>query len=114
MEDNAITIAPATEIQKPASEEIVVAQRTGAVVQVRSRMLTIKGKRFTVDPYQLIRIIKRVTQSIGEYRDAENPYAAYVVDGLRKARGDMVSDLENNFHIHWQIDQHTGNSVFFM
>lgn len=92
-----------------------VARRTGqALVQVRPKAITIGGQKVPVDPYQLMRIIKRLTQNIGEYKESETPHAKYIVTALRKCRGDAVSDLEHHFHIHWQIDEETGQSVFYM
>lgn len=86
----------------------------GMTVLVRPKSVMISGKKHEIDPYQLMRMIKRVTQTIGEYNKVDGPYAAYIVTALRKARGDMVSDLEHHFRIHWQIDQNTGQSVFYM
>ena len=85
----------------------------GAVVQVRAKEIMVAGKKVTLDPYQLIRMIKQVTQTIGEYKGQNNPYALYVVKGMRKIRCDMVSDLEHNFRINWQVGD-DGTSVFYM
>jgi hypothetical protein len=87
---------------------------SNALVQVRPRMLVIAGDKVQVTPQSLIRCIKRVTQNIGEYKDQDDVYAKVVIGALRKARGDLVSLLENEFHIHWQIDKRTGESHFFM
>ncbi len=59
-------------------------------------------------------MIKQVTQTIGEYKDRDNPYSGYVIGALRKARSDMVTDLESHFNIHWEIDEHSGKSIFYM
>lgn len=92
-----------------------VAPRIGqALVRVTSREIAIGKEKVKVDPYQLMRIIKRLTQNIGEYKESETPHAKYIVTALRKCRGDAVSDLEHYFHIHWQIDEETGQSVFSM
>lgn len=93
---------------------IAPVKQNGAVVRVRSRQLKIAGQVYTVDPQQLMRMIRQVTQTIGEYKDQDNPYAEYVVRGMRKTRSDMVSDLEHHFKIHWQIDEADGRSVFYM
>jgi hypothetical protein len=93
---------------------IALSGSRGAVVQVRSKSLKISGEVYEVDPRTLIRMIKQVTQTIGEYKDKNNPYAAYVVSALRKARSDMVSDLEHHFRINWEIDEATGKSIFYM
>lgn len=112
----------ATELAtKEQDDEIVIykgnpiaSRPQGSVVQVRPKSLKIGGKVYNVDPHQLIRMIKQVTQTIGEYKDKDNPYAGYVVGALRKARADMVSDLEHHFNIHWQIDEASGRSIFYM
>jgi len=84
----------------------------GTIVQVRSKEVAIAGTKRMVDPYQLIRCIKRVTQTIGEYKICDDVYSAVIVGALRKARGDLVNILENEFRIHWQIDEGTGKSTF--
>lgn len=83
------------------------------IVQVRSKEIVIAGEKHKVDPYQLIRMIKRVTQNIGEYKLTEDVYSAVIVGALRKARGDLVGILEKDFNIHWQIGD-DGTSVFYM
>lgn len=102
-----------TEVKEDNSV-IIFQGKKQSVVQVRPKTLTVAGKKYNIDPHQLIRMIKQVTQTIGEYKDQENPYSAYVVGAMRKARSDMVSDLEHHFGIHWQIDEVTGKSVFYM
>jgi hypothetical protein len=102
---------------RQSSNDIVIhnGPRTGgAIVQVRSKMMTVAGKKVNVDPYQLIRLIKRVTQNIGEYKQHEDVYGAVIIGALRKARGDLVNILEDEFHIHWQISPDTGESTFYM
>lgn len=98
------------------SKSTAIAPRGGGapLVQVRSKAVMIAGERVQVDPYQIIRCIKRVTQNIGEYKGMEDIYAKIVIGALRKARGDLVNILENEFKIHWQIDKTTGESVFYM
>lgn len=92
-----------------------LAQRSaGSVIQVRPREVMIAGEKVKVNPYELIRCIKRVTQNIGEYKEMDGIYSKVVIGALRKARGDLVSILENEFHVHWQIDKTTGESIFFM
>lgn len=86
----------------------------GEMVQVRAKPIKIAGKTYNIDPRQLIRMIKQVTQTIGEYKDKDNPYANYVIGALRKARSDMVSDLEQHFGINWEIDEASGRSIFYM
>jgi len=93
---------------------ITLSPARGAVVQVREKSVKIDGKVYKIDPQHLIRMIKQVTQTIGEYKNKDNPYSAYVVGALRKARSDMVSDLEHHFKIQWEIDEGSGRSVFYM
>lgn len=126
-----MSIIPWTSKKKEATTEVAVKEDTkdiaiyrgnplatksqsGALVQVRSKELMIAGKKRKVDPHQLIRIIKRVTQNIGEYKGYEDVYSAVIIGALRKARGDLVNILEDEFHIHWQISNETGESVFYM
>ena len=103
-----------THIQR--NNDIVIHQggRGGAIVQVRSKEVMIAGVKRRVDPYQLIRCIRRVTQNIGEYKMMEDIYSAIIIGALRKGRGDLVSILENEFSIHWQIEENTGASSFYM
>lgn len=84
------------------------------MVHVRSKPLKVGGKIYNVDAKQLIRMIRQVTQTIGEYKERDNIYAGYVIGALRKCRSDMVSDLETHFGIHWEIDESCGQSIFYM
>lgn len=86
----------------------------GQPVRVYPKVVKVAGKAFNLDPSQLIRMIRNVTQTIGEYKQMDNPYSAYIVNSLRKARADMVSDLETHFHINWRIDETTGKCLFWM
>lgn len=95
------------------SNGISISSKRNAIVQVRAKAIKIGDKVYNIDPQQLIRMIKQVTQTIGEYKNRDNPYAGYVIGALRKARSDMVSDLEHHFNIHWEIDEE-GKCVFFM
>jgi hypothetical protein len=110
-------------VKTEESNEIVIYQGQGtglansrrtSAIQVRAKPIKIAGKVYNIDPHQLIRMIKNVTQSIGEYKSKDNPYADYVVGALRKARSDMVNDLEHHFRIHWEVDESTGRSQFYM
>jgi hypothetical protein len=106
---------PSTDLApKQSNNDILIGRPSGAgaMVQVRSKQVVIGGKRIDIDPYQLIRLIKRVTQNIGEYKDLDDAYSTIVCGALRKARGDLVNILECEFHIHWQVEN--GKSIFFM
>lgn len=85
-----------------------------AMIRVKKKEITIGKDKYKVDAYDLMRMIRQVTQTIGEYKEAEHTYSAYVIHGLRKVRNDMASDLETHFSIHFQIDPQTGKSIFFL
>jgi hypothetical protein len=87
---------------------------SNSLVQFRSKAIMIAGQEVKIDPYQLIRAIKRVTQQIGEYKDNDDIFSLVSANAFRKARGDLVNKLEVHFHIHWHIDKETGESVFYM
>lgn len=86
----------------------------GIDIVVRSKTVAIDGANYELNPHMLIRMIKQVTQTIGEYKRQQNAYSAFIVASLRKARSDMVSVLENKFKINWKLDRNTNESVFFM
>lgn len=70
-------------------------------------------KKHDIDVDALIRMIKQVTQSIGEYKDQDNDYGnRYIIPALRVARSNMVTDLESKFGIHWKIDD-DGKCYFY-
>lgn len=115
VEDEEVEEEMTTEIVVRKGTTIQKAPTTGlAQVQSRSKEIMIAGEKKKTNPQQLIRCIKRITQQIGEYKGTNDIYATVVVTALRKARGDFVSVLENEFHINWQIDPNTGVSVFYM
>jgi hypothetical protein len=99
-------------VVKPREESIIVKRETFPIKLDNKKVITISGKEHKVDPRQLIRMIKNITQTIGEYKSQDNPYSAYVTSALRKARNDIASDLENSFSIHFSIDENTGKSQF--
>lgn len=107
-----------SKIEQPVvdNSDIVISNGNhgGAVITVRPKQISVNGKTFNIDPYQLIRMIKNITQTIGEYKSQESPYAAYVVNSLRKTRASMCDDLTHHFRIHWEIDEKTGKSKFWM
>jgi hypothetical protein len=82
------------------------------LVRSPKKEIMINKEKHQVDAYQLIRMIRNVTQQIGEYKNVEHTYAAYVIPSLRKARNDMASDLVKHFGIHWSLED--GNSVFWI
>ncbi len=83
----------------------------GALIRPNAKPVKIGGKEFQIDAEQLMRMIKRVTQSVGEFKLHENAYSQYVIPALRKARGEMVSDLEHYFGVHFRVDE-DGKSEF--
>lgn len=100
---------------KPSLPTSTVVENRGPMVQLQPgvELVKIDGTDFEVDAAQLIRMVRQVTQTIGEYKRVENAYGSYVIPALRKARSDIVSDLENTFGVHWEIDKSTGQSIFF-
>jgi hypothetical protein len=85
----------------------------GQAIQVRAKEIMVAGKYRMVDPYQLMAMIKNVTQSIGEYKGMDNMFGDMVVGGFRKIRRDMVAQLEENFRIRWSLDD-SGVSTFVL
>jgi hypothetical protein len=86
----------------------------GHMVTVRSepKGIVVGGEEFATDAPTLMRMIRQVTQTIGEYKHMDNIYSRYVIPALRKARSDIVSDLERHFGIKWELNTQ-GHSVFF-
>ncbi len=107
---------------KTTTALVAKAQRTELATPVngagslasRRKLVTVAGKQHELDHEALIRMVRQVTQTIGEYAGQETTYAAYIANALRKARADMVSDLEHYFGVHWRIDEATGKSVFYL
>lgn len=101
------------------SGEIVVVQQTaltkptknGQVVRVRKKSITIAGEKIDLDPKDLMRMIKQITRTIGEYKAMDNPLSKYVTPSIRSTRDKMVSDLSHHFGISWELDE-AGNSIF--
>jgi len=89
-------------------------QQFPKLIHFQAKQLTINGTVCLIDAEQLMGMIKNITQTIGEYKNMNNPMKHYVIPGLRKIRRDMVNDLEHHFHIHWQINQNTGECIFWM
>lgn len=84
------------------------------VIRAKEKSITIGKKEYSVDPYDLIYMIRRTTQMIGQYNDNEDEvFAAYMVANLRKMRTDMASALESHFGVHFQVTE-TGKSVFWI
>ena len=110
---DAIAIRPTeiAEVKQP-SRELDRSNVRGNLSHIRPKQIRKFGELVYLDPELLMRMIRRVTQNIGEYNDVDNVYAKYIVPALRKARGDMVSDLETHFRIHWRLDEQ-GRSDFY-
>lgn len=101
-------------VKKQESTEITVTNGVrGHIVQVRPKEISCGGQKRHVDPYQLMGMIKSITQTIGEYKNLDNAFADFATSGLRKTRRDMVSQLEEHFKIHWAIGE-DGRSVFYL
>lgn len=92
-------------------EEIIVRKDACLVNLDKTKEITISSKKYEVSPKQLIRMIKNITQTIGEYKKTDNPMSAYAIHALRKARNDVSADLENTFRIHTTISE-SGRTEF--
>jgi len=84
---------------------------TMAAVRQEYKTISIGGQNFDIDAPTFIRMIKQITQAIGEYKRMDNVYSRYIIPSLRKSRSDMLSDLEQHFHVKWEIVD--GQSVFY-
>lgn len=73
----------------------------------------VSGTKDGLDSESLMRMIREITQQIGDYK-RQNSLCGnrYVIPALRKARAAMVSDLESKFRIHWKIDN-DGQCYFY-
>jgi hypothetical protein len=99
-------------VSVPARRENNTIQvRPSADIQEALRTVTIAGETRSVDPQQLVRLIRRVTQTIGEYTGRDDIYSAIIAKALREARGELVTVLEDSFGVHWRIEN--GKSVFW-
>lgn len=85
----------------------------GIVLSIPSKTIKIDGNIVQVDIRELVRIIKYITQTIGEHKREGTVYAAYAIPALRKARCQAVSDLEKYFGITWKLNEKTNQSEFF-
>jgi hypothetical protein len=95
------------------STDVVIHQKNkSSLVQFRTRKVKIDDELFDMSAQEMIRMIKEITQTIGEYKGKENPCARYAIHALRKSRSEVVSDLEHYFKITWQLDN-SGNSTFW-
>ena len=114
--NNEISLSEKLELSKTfdakVSDIYVTNGYKGQAIQVRGKKVNINGNERVVDPYELMGMIKNVTQTIGEYKNMNNAYGDFVIVGLRKIRRDMVSMLKSNFNIHWGLDE--GKTIFFM
>ena len=110
-----ITNQPGTSLATVADETPLVEMRSGGGRSLAFRVKTVRigGEEHALDAQNMMRMIRRITQSIGEYKAMNNAYAGYVVPSLRKCRGDMVADLEEHFGIHFEITAE-GKTVFFV
>lgn len=109
--DNAISVPDKTELAPPKKSTALTKPRSSGLIKVMPKEIKIGRELHQIDPQQLMRMVRRVTQDIGSYKSFDGPYAAIVLAALRKARGDMVSLLETHFRITWHINE-DGDSIF--
>ena len=98
--------------ERSSPRTLVVKQRPRELVQYQTKRVVIDKESYRIDAYALMQMIKKITQEIGEYKDSENPFSAYLISGLRKTRATIVQDLNTHFNIKWSLDDR-GNSNFF-
>lgn len=77
-----------------------------------TRTIFVGGQKCRVNPVEVIRQIKMLTQQIGQYKSDDNPMSLIIVRGLRSSRAEFVQILEQEFKIFWKISL-TGDSIFF-
>lgn len=99
-------------VSKKPQKSLVEPTADGLRVRCKQEIVNVNGKKFEADPRELIRIVKSITMTIGEYKSQGNLQAEYVIPALRKARSQVVSDLETHFRITWRINDQTGKSEF--
>ncbi len=100
-------------IAKPPEMMPIEVSAEGITIKIPTAKINVDGRLVDVDPRELIRIVKYITQSIGEYKRQGNLYAGYAVPALRKARSPVVADLERHFGITWRINTQSGVSEFY-
>lgn len=79
----------------------------------KSKIVNIGGRKYNIDPRELMNLIRQLTRQVGEYKNQDNPYSASLLPAIRKARDNAVSQLATSFRIQWVLDRE-GNSVFTM
>lgn len=84
---------------------------SGMIKSVK-KSIAINKEIHLLDAYDLIRMIRNLTQQIGELKNTDNAYAAFVGPGFRQARQQMATSLSKHFGIHWSLED--GNSIFWI
>lgn len=80
-------------------------------LQFPRKTVMIGGTQYSVNAEQLMSMIRSITQQIGHYKNNEtDPFAAYMLLGLRQARTAMANSLASSFGISMRIVN--GSSVF--
>lgn len=100
------------EIARTDNSDLIVRRNKSELRLDRKREISIYGQKHNVDPRALMRMIKNITQTIGEYKRSDNPLSHYAIHALRKSRSDVAADLENTFGIQMNIDKETGETIF--
>jgi len=97
-----------------AQGEVVIHDRQGAIIEIQEtpRPVVVNGEEFHLNALELARMVRNVTQQIGQHKHTGNAYSSYMLHSLRTMRNQMVSDLEHHFRIGHVIDG-SGKSVFY-
>lgn len=85
--------------------------KSRSLIKPIKKKLEFFGTSYEMTAEELCRMIKNVTQTIGEYKGQKNPYSHIIVGALRKARRDLVTTLETEFRISYYIGDE-GQSIF--
>jgi len=97
-----------------ANKEVQIVDRKGNAIVVKkvSKIVSVSGKKFDMNPLELVRMIRNVTQQIGDHKRNGNAYSAYLLPQLRTTRNQMVADLERYFGVSHVISDE-GKSIFY-
>lgn len=95
-------------VSKPTAKELSAETELSKL----TKTIIINKEKCRVNPVEIIRHIKTITQTIGQYKSDESPLSMILVRGLRQSRSEFVQILEQEFQIHWKLDLNQ-NSIFF-
>ncbi len=89
----------------------MVARAERNALSIPSKEIVIGKYAYHIDGYQLMNMIRRITQQIGEFnQNTDDPYAAYMTNALRNGRTEMANALQHHFKIYFSLEN--GISTF--